>query len=150
MLTCLNIYLLLVIKITLFLFKNYLTFPASSKWKKVHILVYSFKDKVYILSTRFCLWLTLTFELFSSMETLGSRSGRVKPMKICICCFSANHSALMSKDWLNQNQDNVFEWGENVYQQIVVSVSRHYKNLTTHLVKYKADIIIISSKCSLI
>jgi hypothetical protein len=27
MLTCLNIYLLLVIKITLFLFKNYLTFP---------------------------------------------------------------------------------------------------------------------------
>jgi hypothetical protein len=32
--------------------------------------------------------------------------------KIGFCCFSAKHAALRrkSKDWLAQNQNNVFEW----------------------------------------
>ena len=41
------------------------------------------------------------------------RSSQTKDYKIGICCFSAKHAALRrkSKDWLAQNQDNVFEWG---------------------------------------
>ena len=39
------------------------------------------------------------------------RSGQTKDFKIGICCFSAEHAALMnkSKDWLARNQNNVSE-----------------------------------------
>jgi hypothetical protein len=42
------------------------------------------------------------------------RSGQTKDYKIGICCFSAKHAALRSKnkDWLAQNQNNVFEWSD--------------------------------------
>ena len=42
------------------------------------------------------------------------RSGQTKDYKIGICCFSAKHAALRikSKDWLAQNKDNVYEWGD--------------------------------------
>jgi len=56
---------------------------------------------------------------------LEPRSGKTKDYKIGICCFSCKHSALRrkSKDLLARNQDNVFEWGQHVYPQTVVSVS---------------------------
>ena len=43
-----------------------------------------------------------------------SWSGQTKDYKICICCFSAKHTALRSKskDWLARNQDNVSEWND--------------------------------------
>jgi hypothetical protein len=43
-----------------------------------------------------------------------SWSGQTKNYKIGICCFSAKHTALRSKnkDWLARNQDNVSEWGD--------------------------------------
>ena len=49
------------------------------------------------------------------------RSGQSTEYKIGICCFSAKHAALMSKnkDWLARNQNNVSEWGD----MSVVSVS---------------------------
>ena len=39
----------------------------------------------------------------------GFRSGKLKDYTIGICCFSAKHTALRSKnkDWLDRNQDNV-------------------------------------------
>jgi hypothetical protein len=42
------------------------------------------------------------------------RSGQTKDYKIGICCFSAKHAALRSKnkDWLAQNQNNVSEWSD--------------------------------------
>ena len=42
------------------------------------------------------------------------RSGETKDLKIGICCFSAKHAALRSKneDWLARNQNNVSEWSE--------------------------------------
>ncbi len=41
------------------------------------------------------------------------RVGQIKDYNIGICCFSAKHVALWSKnkDWLAQNQNNVSEWG---------------------------------------
>ena len=41
-------------------------------------------------------------------------SGQTKDYKIGICCFSAKHAALRSKnkDWLARNQNNVSEWSE--------------------------------------
>ena len=41
------------------------------------------------------------------------RSSQTKDYKIGICCFSAWHAALQSKnkDWLARNQNNVSEWG---------------------------------------
>ena len=41
------------------------------------------------------------------------RSGQTKDYRIGICCFSAKHAALRSKntDWLAWNQDTVSEWG---------------------------------------
>jgi hypothetical protein len=49
------------------------------------------------------------------------RSGQSTEYKIGMCCFSAKHAALMSKnkDWLARNQNNVSEWGD----MSVVSVS---------------------------
>jgi hypothetical protein len=40
--------------------------------------------------------------------------GQTKDYRINICCFSAEHAALMSKskDWLGQNQNNVCEWSD--------------------------------------
>ena len=42
------------------------------------------------------------------------RSGQSTEYKIGMCCFSAKHAALMSKnkDWLARNQNNVSEWGD--------------------------------------
>ena len=39
---------------------------------------------------------------------------QTKHYQIGICCFYAKHAALRSKNknWLDQNQDNVYEWGE--------------------------------------
>jgi hypothetical protein len=49
--------------------------------------------------------------LASSVVDRGfkSRSGQTKDYKICICCFSAKHTALRrkSKDWMVQNRGNV-------------------------------------------
>jgi hypothetical protein len=41
-------------------------------------------------------------------------SDQNKYYKIGICCFSAKYATLRgkSKDWLAQNQDNVFEWSD--------------------------------------
>jgi hypothetical protein len=40
------------------------------------------------------------------------RSGQTKDYEICICCFSAKHTALRrkSKDWSARNQNNVSKW----------------------------------------
>jgi hypothetical protein len=45
---------------------------------------------------------------------LQPRSGQTEDYKIGIRCFSDKHTLLnrKSKDWLAQNQDNVFEWGD--------------------------------------
>ena len=42
------------------------------------------------------------------------QSGQTKDYKICICCFSAKHTASRrkSKDWLARNQNNVSEWSD--------------------------------------
>jgi hypothetical protein len=41
-------------------------------------------------------------------------SDQNKYYKIGICCFSAKYATLRgkSKDWLAQNQDDVFEWSD--------------------------------------
>ena len=51
------------------------------------------------------------------------RSGQTKDYKIGICCFSAKHAALRSKNknWLAQNQDNVSRVGRHVDRRTVVS-----------------------------
>ena len=54
--------------------------------------------------------------LASSAEERGfePQSDQTKDYKIGICCFSAKHLALRrkSKDCLDQNQNNVFEWSD--------------------------------------
>jgi hypothetical protein len=82
--------------------------------------------------------------------------GQTKDYKIGIYCFSTKHAALRrkTKDWLALNQDNVSEWCDltPVYLLIVVSVNKQLFFQGTNtiniqlnvLVKYKADLIIIS------
>jgi hypothetical protein len=43
-------------------------------------------------------------------------SEQTKDYKMGICCFSAKQEALRtkSKDWLDRNQDHVFEWSDNI------------------------------------
>ena len=43
-----------------------------------------------------------------------SWSSQTKDYKNDMCCFSADHAALRSKnnDWLAQNQDNVSKWSD--------------------------------------
>ena len=42
------------------------------------------------------------------------RSGQTKDYTMCICCFSAKHTALRrkTKDRLARNQDNLSKWGD--------------------------------------
>ena len=58
--------------------------------------------------------------------------GRVKPktIKFGICCFSAKHTALRSKskDWLAQNQNNVFKWSDMSTHGLLF---QHYKNFNS-------------------
>jgi hypothetical protein len=55
---------------------------------------------------------------------LPSPSGQTKAFEIGMCCFSAEHSALMikSKDWLARNQGNACWSVRHVYPRTVVSV----------------------------
>ena len=52
------------------------------------------------------------------------RSGQIKDYKIGICCFSTKQAALRrkSKDWLDQNQDNVSEWGDDMYANNIIKL----------------------------
>jgi hypothetical protein len=72
-----------------------------------------------------------------------TRLGQIKYYRICICCFSAKHSALRrkSKDWLARNQDNVSVWGHMSIHGLFQSASTIKIQLSV-LVKYKADFII--------
>ena len=42
------------------------------------------------------------------------RSGKTKDYKFDICCFSTKRAVLRnkSKDWLDRNRNNVFEWSD--------------------------------------
>ena len=45
-----------------------------------------------------------------------SRSGQTK-----LCCFSAKHTALRSKnkDWLAGNQENMLQWGDKSIHRLL-------------------------------
>jgi hypothetical protein len=52
--------------------------------------------------------------LSAADRVFNARSGQTKDYDIGICCFSAKHAALRSKnkDWLARNQNNVSEWSD--------------------------------------
>ena len=78
-------------------------FPSKIKWS-FSLFTYSNLIGGVIVSV-----------LASSVVHRGfeSRSGQTKDYEIGICCFSAEHAALVrkSKDWLARNQHNMSEWG---------------------------------------
>ena len=53
------------------------------------------------------------------------RSGQTKEYKIGMCYFSSKHAALMrkSKDWMAQNQDDVFECSDMSICRLLASVA---------------------------
>ena len=52
--------------------------------------------------------------LSAADRVFNARSGQTKDYDIGICCFSAKHAALRSKnkDWFARNQNNVSEWSD--------------------------------------
>ena len=82
---------------------------------------------------------------------LESRSGQTKDYKIGICCFSAKHAALRrkSKYWLVRNQDKVSEWSDMSISGLLFQWASTIKIQLRVLFKYKADLVIISSKIKL-
>jgi hypothetical protein len=50
-----------------------------------------------------------------------SRSGQIKDYDIGICCFSVKHATIRRKrkDWLSRNQDNVSEWGDMSFRELL-------------------------------
>ena len=52
-------------------------------------------------------------------------SFQTEDYKIGICYFSAKHAALMIKDWLAQNQNNVSELSDMSTHELLFSVSLH-------------------------
>jgi hypothetical protein len=79
------------------------------------------------------------------------QSGQTKDYKIGICCFSAKHPALRSrnKDWLARNLDYVSEWGDMSTHGLLFQWASTIKIQLSMLVWYKADLIIISLKINL-
>jgi len=53
------------------------------------------------------------------------KSAQAKLYENDICCFSAKHIALRSKnkDWLSQNQNNVSEWCDKLFIRGLLRVS---------------------------
>ena len=80
-------------------------------------------------------------------------SGQFKDYMIGICCFSAKHAALRSKnkDWLTRNQDNVSEWADmsirGLLFQWASTIKIQQSVLTIGLVQ--RDLIIVSLKINL-
>ena len=68
--------------------------------------------------------------------------------KIDICSFSSKYTVLrsMSKDQLAQNRDNVFKWSDIPTLELLLGST--IKIQLSVLVEYKADMIIISLKCT--
>ena len=58
------------------------------------------------------------------------RLGQTKGCKLAICCYSADHAAVMSKskDGWSRNQHNESEWGRFIYARTVVSVGMYSKD----------------------
>ena len=79
------------------------------------------------------------------------RSGKNKDYKIGMCCFSAKHATLRRKRkyWLTQNQYNGFEWSDMLSRLLLFQRARTINIHLIVLVKYKADLIIISLKINL-
>jgi hypothetical protein len=71
---------------------------------------------------------------------------------IGICCFPAKHVALRttSYEWLARNQDNMSDWDCMSIHRLLFQSASTMKIQLSVLVEYKADLIIISSKISLL
>jgi hypothetical protein len=72
--------------------------------------------------------------LVSSAEDRGFElfSGQIKNYKIGMCCFSAEHKALRSKnkDWLTRNQNNVSKWSDISAHRMLLQWASAIKNPT--------------------
>ena len=77
-------------------------------------------------------------------RVFGPWLGQTKDYKIGICCFSAKHAALRSKnkDWLGRNQNNVSEWNNMSNCGLLIQWANTIKTQLSVLVYYKADLII--------
>ena len=79
-------------------------------------------------------------------------SDQTKYYRICICCFSAKHTALRrkSKDWLDWDQNYVSEWSDMFTLGLLFQWASTIKIQLSMLVQNKANpIIIISLKINL-
>ena len=76
----------------------------------------------------------------------------LKDYNICICCFSAKHTALRrkSEDWLAQNQHNVSEWSDMSICVMLFRWASTIKIQLSVLVEYKAKLVIIPLKIKMI
>ena len=77
---------------------------------------------------RNCIGGVMVSVLASSLVDRGFEpwSGETKDYKIGICCFSTKYAALTrkNKDWLAQNQDIVFVWGDmSIHRLVSVSLA---------------------------
>jgi hypothetical protein len=74
-----------------------------------------------------------------------SQSGQTKDYRISICCFTAKHTTLRSKnkDWLAWNQNNMSEWSNMSTSELLFQLPTTMKIQLSVLVANKADIIII-------
>jgi hypothetical protein len=79
------------------------------------------------------------------------RGSQTKDYRIGICCFSPKHAALRrnNKDWWARNQDNVREWWDMSIRGLLFKWASTIKIKLSMLVKYNADLIIISLKINL-
>ena len=78
------------------------------------------------------------------------QSGQARYYKIGIYCFSPKHAALksMNKDWLAENRKYVSKNGEKCLPVNCCFSELAQKIQLGMLVKYKMDILTISSVCS--
>jgi hypothetical protein len=78
-------------------------------------------------------------------------SDKTKDYKIGMCCFSAKPVVLRrkNKDWLARNQNNVSEWNDMSTRRLLLQWASTIQIQLSVLVKYKADLIIISLKINL-
>ena len=103
-----------------------------------HCSVYISLDDVHL----YMQLVSITFKATTAVP----QSAQIKDHQIVICCFSAKLAALRNKSkyWLVWNNDNVFLRGATCLPADLFQWAITVKIQLSVLVKYRADIIIIS------
>ena len=112
------------------------------------VLYPSINKGIYLINRNFIDGVMVSVLASSAVDCgIKTRSSQIKDYKIGICCFSVKNAVLGSKrkDWWARNHVYMSERNDISTRELLLQWASNIKIQLSVLVKYKPDIIIISS-----